>query len=181
MLIAPIFLYFCNMNILDLNDFVPNKFDGESRVWIYQSSRPFGIVEALQIEALLEDFTANWKSHGDVVKGFATMLYGQFIVLMADEKATGVSGCSTDGSVRMIKEIETLYKVNLFDRTSLAFIVKDKIEQLPLNQFNYAFENGFLSANTLYFNNTVQTKNQLMNSWLIPIKDSWLYKKVTVA
>jgi hypothetical protein len=35
---------------------------------------------------------------------------------MADETATGVSGCSTDSSVRLIKEIEKIFGVNMFDR-----------------------------------------------------------------
>jgi hypothetical protein len=50
------------------------------------------------------------------------LFFGQFIILMADEKATGVSGCSTDSSVRLIKDIEQRFGVNMFDRTTLAFV-----------------------------------------------------------
>ena len=154
-------------------DFAPG-----SRVWIYQSSRLFAMSEALQIEELLEHFVTNWKSHGIPVKGAAYLFFGQFVILMADERATGVSGCSTDSSVRLIKEIENLYKVNLFDRQSLAFVIKDKIQLLPLSQLNYAIENNFISPDTLYFNNTVLTKTEMENKWLIPLKESWLSKKV---
>ena len=86
----------------------------------------------------LNSFTARWNSHGVPVKGYANLFFGQFIVLMADETATGVSGCSTDSSVRLVKEIESLFKVNLFDRQSLAFIVKDNIQLLPMAQLQYA-------------------------------------------
>jgi hypothetical protein len=81
---------------------VPQDFDDQSRVWIYQSDRLFSMSEALDIEQMLEQFTSGWNYHGDPVKGFATLFFGQFIVLMADETATGVSGCSTDSSVRLI-------------------------------------------------------------------------------
>ena len=54
-----------------------------------------------------------------------------------------------------IKKIEQVYGVGLFDRTQLAFIIKDKVELLPIAQFEYAFEKNFLTKDTLYFNNTV--------------------------
>jgi hypothetical protein len=87
---------------------LPQDFAPSSRVWIYQSSRIFGLSEALAIEKMLDDFTTDWKSHGIPVKGFGTLFFGQFIVLMADEEKTGVSGCSTDSSVNQLKRISKL-------------------------------------------------------------------------
>lgn len=136
--------------------------------------------EVLQVEDLLNHFTANWKSHSTPVKGFATVFFGQFIILMADERATGVSGCSTDSSVRLIKEIEQLYKVSLFERQNLAFVLKEKVELLPLSQLQYAADHGFINGYTLYFNNLVQTKEELENNWIIPVKESWLTKKIAI-
>lgn len=162
---------------LEYKYLLDGSFAPDSRVWVYQSSRLFSMSEALQIEDLLNHFAANWRSHGDPVKGAAYLFFGQFIILMADERATGVSGCSTDSSVRLIKEIENLYKVNMFDRQQLAFVVKDKVQLIPLAQLSYALENNFVTADTLYFNNIVQTKEALENNWLIPVKDSWLAKK----
>lgn len=162
---------------LDYIKFLPDGFTPETRVWIYQSHRLFTIPEAFQIEDILNTFVKDWKSHGTPVKGYANLLFGQFIVLMADESATGVSGCSTDSSVRVIKEIEKTFQVPLFDRQSLAFYVKDKIQILPLSQVPYALENKFLDADTLYFNNTVQTKAELENNWIIPLSASWLATK----
>ena len=155
------------------------SFHPGSRVWVYQSSRVFLMSEALAIEPILEDFASQWKSHGTPVKGAAYLLFGQFIVLMADETATGVSGCSTDSSVRLIKDLEQQYGVNLFDRTALAFVIKDKIQLLPLAQLQYAADNGFVQPETLYFNNLVQTKEELENNWIIPVGQSWLQKRIS--
>lgn len=129
------------------------------------------------MEDMLIEFSANWKSHGAPVKGFAQLLFGRFIILMADESATGVSGCSTDSSVHLIKDIEQKFNNNLFDRQSLAFIIKDKIEMLPLSQLKYAMENRFITPDTLYFNNTVSTKEQLEKEWIIPAGESWLRRR----
>src|SRR4026207_581568 len=128
-----------------------NNFHTDSRVWVYQASRIFSLNEALEIEELLKEFTRTWKSHGTPVKGEAHLFFGQFIVLIADETATGVSGCSTDSSVRMIKDFEQRFGVNLLDRTTLALVTKEKVELLPLSQLQYAIDNGFINGDTLYF------------------------------
>ena len=155
------------------------SFSPDSRVWIYQASRLFTISEALDIEKMLSAFTTQWKSHGTSVKGDGHLFLGQFVILMADERATGVSGCSTDSSVRLVKNIEQMFGVNMFDRTTLAFVIKDKVQLLPLSELQYAYDNHFISADTLYFNNLVQTKDELEKSWIIPVKDSWLARKIS--
>ena len=159
---------------------LPDNFSPRSKVWIYQSSRPFGISEALEIEELLNKFCAEWRSHGDKVAAYANLFFGQFLVLMADETEVSVGGCSTDSSVRFIKSLEQQYGVNFFDRGNLTFIVKDKIQSLPMNQLQYAWDNGFITADTLYFNNTVQNREELEKGWIISVKDSWLARKLKV-
>ena len=162
---------------LEYRNLLDEQFDPHSRVWIYQSNRLFSLPEALEIEATLNNFTSNWLSHGSSVKGEAHLFFGQFIVLLADETATSVGGCSTDSSVHLVKAIEQQFSVNLFDRTTLAFVAKEKVQLLPLSQLPYAIENGFITGDTLYFNNTVQTKKELETRWIIPVKESWLAKR----
>jgi hypothetical protein len=160
---------------------LPAEFAENSKVWIYQSSRLFNMQEALQLEDMLNNFTATWQTHGNPVKGFATLFFGRFIILMADETEAGVSGCSTDSSVRLIKQIENQFGVALFDRQILAFFIKDKIELIPLSQLSYAAANGFIERETLYFNNLVQTKLELIDKWMIPVGESWLAGKIKQA
>ena len=162
----------------DVAQYLPADFHPSSRVWIYQSSRLFLMSEALAIEPMLEAFLASWNTHGTPVKGFANLLFGQFIVIMADETHAGVSGCSTDSSVRLVKQIEENFKVDMFNRQNLAFIVKDKVQLLPLAQLQYGFDNGFLNQDTLYFNNLVANKAEMLEKWIIPIKDSWLTARI---
>lgn len=160
---------------------LPEDFEENSRVWIYQASRLFTLSEALHIEDILNDLVANWKAHGAPVKGYANLLFGQFIILMADETATGVSGCSVDSVVRIIQQVEKQFGVEMFNWQNLAFIVKDKVQIIPRQQFSYAIENNFVTLDTLFFNNVVATKQELENNWIIPIKDSWLKAKIKTA
>ncbi|HEV8084128.1 MAG TPA: hypothetical protein VGP55_13055 [Chitinophagaceae bacterium] len=158
-------------------DLIPKDFDGSSRVWVYQSNRSFTLNETIEIEELLQNFTSNWNSHGSQVKGFANLFFGQFIIVIADETEIGVSGCSTDSSVRVIKNIEEDYQVQLFDRQTLAFAVDERIQLIPLSLLNYEIDTEMVTADTLYFNNTILTKKDLINNWIIPAGQSWLSKK----
>lgn len=170
-------LYFCRMN-LDYKHLLPADFDPTSKVWVYQSNRPFSLSEVLEVEEILNRFSGEWHSHGAGLKNFVTVFFGQFIVLMADDTHTHVGGCSTDSSMRMIKEIEQKFGVSLFDRHTFGFVVKDKIQLLPASQLDYAVKNNFITPDTLYFNNLVQTKDELENNWLIRVEDSWLSRKL---
>ena len=163
---------------LEYKHLMPADFASDSRVWVYQASRLFSMQEALRIEPILEEFVSQWKAHGDPVKGFATLFFGRFIILIADETHTGVSGCSTDSSVRMIKSIESAFGVSLFDRQQLAFIRNEKIEPIPMSQFDYAIEHGIITTDTLFFNNVVLNKSELENKWIIPVKNSWLARRL---
>src|SRR5918993_3853726 len=100
---------------LEYKYLLPNEFADNSKVWIYQSSRLFTLGEALEIEEALDQFSESWLSHGNEVKGWANLLFGQFLVIMADESNTGVSGCSTDSSVRFVKSLGEKYGVDLFN------------------------------------------------------------------
>lgn len=163
---------------MNTNNIFPADFSPASRVWIYQSNRPFNEQEISEINEQLAQFTAQWNAHGDAVKGWGQVVLNQLIILIADESQTTVSGCSTDSSVRIIKSIEKQYEVNMFDRLLLGFIVKDKVQLLPMAQVAYALEKGYIDENTIYLNNTVLTRQELDTHWLQPLKDSWIAKKL---
>ncbi len=163
---------------IDLTYQLPEDFAPDSRVWIYQSNRPFSAQEIDEINQILKDFVASWTTHGAKVKGHAMVLFNHFIIFMADETASGVSGCSTDSSVRIVKDIVSRYKVDLFNRQLLAFIIQDKLELIPLSKLNDLFENGIITPENLYFNNTILSKIELKEKWIIPLKNSWLSNKL---
>lgn len=157
---------------------IPANFPDASRVWIYQSSREFTSEEILQIEELLVAFRKTWHSHGEKVKDFAQLFFGRFIILMADETQTTVGGCSTDFLVNYIKNLGKDLNTEFFDRSKLAFIIREKVQIVSLDEVNSALEDGYLTAETLYFNNTILTKKDLLNKWIIPIKESWLAGRI---
>jgi hypothetical protein len=158
----------------ELQNIIPADFSENSRVWVYQSSRAFIEREENEINEQLYQFYTQWLSHGAPVKGWAKLVFKQFIVIMADETGTQVGGCSTDSSVRVIKSIERQYEVNMFDRLMLTFLVDGKAQMLPMNQVQYALDKGYIQKDTPLFNNVAGTKKELMSNWLVPLNESWL-------
>lgn len=165
---------------LEYKHLLPDNFSPQSKVWVYQSSRLFTMSEALEIESLLNKFSSEWRSHGDEVYAYCNLFFGRFVVLMADETHARVSGCSTDSSVNFIKGLGQKFDVDFFNRTNLAFVVNEKIQLLPMGQLHYALDNYFINPDTLYFNNTVQTREQLEKNWIIPVKNSWIASRVPI-
>jgi len=164
---------------LDFQHLLPEDFAPESRVWIYQSNRLLFLSEALELEPRLENFLAAWRSHGAKVKCWGNLLFGQFLVLMADETQAGVSGCSTDSSVHFVQKLGEQFKVDFFNRLNLAFYVKEKIQTIPMAQLQPALNAGLITPETRYFNNTVATRAELESNWIVPVKDSWLQKRIS--
>ena len=169
------------MSTKEVQQLLPPDFHDQSRVWIFQSNRPFVEKEQKEIDEQLHQFYAQWQAHGEPVKGWAKLLFNQFVIVMADETGTHVCGCSTDGMVRIIKSLERQYSVNFFDRMTITFLVDGKTQMLPFNQIQYAIDKGYLTQDTLTFNNIATTKQELLETWLVPMKSSWLAGRVAFA
>lgn len=157
---------------------IPSELAPQSRVWIFQSSRPFNEQEEKEINEQLFQFYAQWKSHGQAVKGWATLAFRYFVIVIADETQTGVGGCSTDAMTRIIKSFERQYSVDFFDRLTLTFLKDERPQPLPMQQVSYALQQGFLETDSLLFNNLVDTKEKLLNDWLVPLNQSWLWARL---
>lgn len=164
---------------LSYQQYIPEDFSDESKVWIYQCNRLLTIDEALHLGKMIDDFIDQWETHGKHNKGFIQLVFGQFLILMVDETLHHISGCSIDSSVRFVKEIENTFSVSMFNRQALAFVVKDKVQVIPISQLNYAIDNNFIDGNTLFFNNLVSNKKELLTNWIIPAQKSWLATKVS--
>ncbi|PWS26516.1 ABC transporter ATPase [Pedobacter yonginense] len=149
------------------------SFSPQSRVWIYQSNRKFSSVEQAEILKKLEAFTNQWKAHGNELLAKAEIRYGYFIILTVDERQANVTGCSIDSSVRLIKEIEQEYHVDLFNRFNIAYKVNDDVVVNGKEDFETLVNIKQVTTDTIVFNNMVQTLEELNTKWEIPFKNSW--------
>lgn len=158
-----------------------HHFHDQSKVWIYLANRPFTESETGSINQAITSFCKEWSAHGTNLKAAGEIRFNQFIILMVDETAAGASGCSIDKSVRFIQSLERTYDVQLFNRLLIAIKEEKEIKLIPLNDFQELIKSGAIHATTLVFNNAVTTKGEMNNTWLLPLKDSWLGARLSVA
>lgn len=149
------------------------SFSPQSRVWIYQSDRKFTSTEETEILNKLAAFTNQWKAHGNELLAKAEIRYGFFIILTVDESQAGVTGCSIDSSVRLIKEIEQEYHVDLFNRFNIAYKVNEEVVVNSKEDFETLVNIKQVTPETIVFNNMVQILAELETKWEVPFKNSW--------
>jgi hypothetical protein len=150
-----------------------DKLGGHSRVWIYQADRALNDEEVQRIESVLSTFVSNWKAHGHPVQGSAQVLHNHFLLIYADEEASGVSGCSIDGSVRLIQELGREMQIDFFNRLNLVVQDAEAVRVIPRMNLEAEIEAGQVTAETLVFDNLVATKADLEASWQKPLRDTW--------
>lgn len=147
-----------------------------ARIWIYQSTRRFSTEEKEFVTERLTAFCNQWNTHGALIPSSFDIQYDQIIILSVDESRLGASGCSIDSSVRTLREIEQKLEVNLLDQGKVSFINKGNVVTSKFQEIKDYIQAGNLQEETPVFNPMVQKKEDLVENWLIPAKDSWLKK-----
>lgn len=145
----------------------------EARVWIYQANRPFTEDELQRLTPKIEGFLTQWAAHGADLKAGFTIQYRRFIVLGLDQQINSASGCSIDASVHFIQEIEKEFRIDLMDKMNVSFKQGEYLAYKPLLDFKKMVKNRSVSPKTIVFNNLVNTKEEFLHSWEIPLEESW--------
>lgn len=151
-----------------------NNFSPASKVWIYQSTRPFTGDEILKINEKLHLFTSQWTAHNAQLNALGYVIEDRIILLMVDETHSSASGCSIDSSVHFIKSLEKELDVNLFDRTIFNYWLKDKLYSARLNELEQLIYTGIITKDTNVFDPLVNTKSEFDTQFKLPLRTSWM-------
>jgi hypothetical protein len=148
---------------------------GDARLWIFAASRPLAADESAALLARVDDFVGGWLAHGHPVVGARDWRHGRFLLVGADERATGVSGCSIDSLFRVLKELEGRLGAGLLDRSGIWFRdASGEIRSATRPEFRALVQAGEVGEDTVVFNNTLGTVGELLaGKWEVPVRDSW--------
>lgn len=153
-----------------------NNLPDNSRVWIYQANRTLLTEEIEYISAKTLNFIEQWTRHGEDLKGSFTIKYNQFLVIVVDESFNEVSGCAIDASVQLIKELENNLNIDLMNKLNISFKDNENINTVSLSDFQNFVKEKKITAETIVFNNMVQTKKDFETKWEVPAKESWHHR-----
>jgi len=105
----------------------------DSRVWVYQSNRPFSENEKAQLTEAFKVFVDSWAAHGSKLVADAIIIGDYFVVLAVDEKTVMASGCSIDSSVKFIKTIGQQFNIDFFNRLKLVVQKEDETKMIAFS------------------------------------------------
>ena len=145
-----------------------------SRIWVYVSPRRFTPSEQEWIQSRLKDFCDSWATHGKGMPTSFTILEEQLLVLAVDESQLGASGCSIDSSVRVLKDFERKFQINLVDQGKLTLRDQSgQVHVLPALGIKSRIQGGEIGLEQEVILPTIQTKAELSGLWQ-PLSKSWL-------
>src|SRR5258706_13881128 len=121
----------------------------DSGVWIYQADRSFSEAEEKIIADSLKDFCSQWAAHGTQLETSFAVMHSQFIVLSVNENAYGASGCSIDGSVRVLKDLNQQFDIDFFNRTKIAFLIEGEVMLYSMHELPTLFKSNKLLGTSI--------------------------------
>jgi hypothetical protein len=146
-----------------------------ARVWVFGAT---GSVRGEAADRLLEEvdrFLEEWHAHGRAVVGARELRHDRFLLIAADEEATGVSGCSIDSLFRRLRVLETETGIGLLDSGAVWFRGGDgEVRRESRDSFRRLAAEGGVTGDTLVFDNTVATVGEVRrDAWERRLADSW--------
>ena len=145
-----------------------------ARLWIFAAAAPVSPDAANELLERVDTFLEQWNAHGHPVVGARDWRHGRFLLVAADEEATGVSGCSTDTLFRVVKEAERDLGVSLLDSSRVWFRDGDGIRSETRAEFRDRVKSGAAGGDTLVFDNTAATVGEVRaGRWERPMREAW--------
>lgn len=159
-----------------MSDSLFPHFPDDARLWVFAAPRPLSAEERGEVMRRVGGFVEAWVAHGHPVVGAAELVHDRFLFVAADERATGVSGCSIDSMTRALRQVDAELGTALLDASGSVFFrgADGAVTSVPRAEFREMARSGRVSGETVVFDNTVTTVGDLRNGqWEKPLASSW--------
>jgi hypothetical protein len=153
-----------------------DRMPDDARLWVFGAPRPFTPETAERLLAGVDGFLARWAAHGAPVLGARELRHHRFLLVAADERATGVSGCSIDTIFHTLAELEAALGIDLRRTASLVFYrdAQGAVQAAERPAFRALAAAGSVNEDTPVFDNTVGTVGELRaGRWETRLGDAW--------
>jgi len=152
-----------------------DRLPDDARIWVFAAARPLSADESARLLERVDAFIAEWAAHGVPVVGARELRHDQFLVIGADERATGVSGCSTDTLFHTLATAEQELGVAMRDGSRVFWRDRDgQVRSATRAEFRALAASGEVDADTIVFDNTVATAGNLREGlWETRLADAW--------
>ena len=159
--------------------YVPfEQLDGKSRLWIYQSERPFTSEEVDGLLLEIQNFLEEWTSHNRALQASFQIVENRILVMGVDEGVAGASGCSIDKMMHFIQALEQRHNLSLLNRQLITYRNNGSWETTKLRNFIEGVRTGDISSSTLIYDLLISDKATWQESSTKPVLESWVKKMI---
>lgn len=146
------------------------------RIWIYTISKALNAEQLTEFKNRCQSFVSTWTAHDVSLDASFEIYKDRLVIFKVDEANYNASGCSIDKQVRLVKELEQTFSVDLLNRLLVAYEAGDEVVVVKQSDVTALLNEGKMNANTLVFDNTISQSTDLSDKWKRPLKDTYLSK-----
>jgi len=154
-------------------------FPDESRIWLFQTLEPLTDRQLADVESALGTFLGQWRAHQQPVRASAALILSHFLIIVADERLTVVSGCAGDALHQAVQGLGAQLNRDFFDRLHVPVWMEDRLQFLSRKAIAKGLEEGHLRPDLTVFDHTVQNGHlgAWRQDWVRPLSDTWLARR----
>jgi hypothetical protein len=146
------------------------------KIWIYTLSKQLAAEQELELKTTCQNFVSTWTAHDVRLDASYELYKHRLLIFKVDEANYNASGCSIDKQLRLVKELEQKFDIELLNRLLVAYESNDEINVVKNNRIAELLENSIISADTLVFDNTITDAEDLKTNWKKPLGQTYLAK-----
>jgi hypothetical protein len=128
------------------------NFSPNNKVWIYISNYSIDQLLHNNLNKKFNDFFVDWKSHGEKIKGEFKVIDNYIIALTATVINGSMCGRAVDAQVRLMKELDQEFQLDLLNRNKMAYLSEEKIKIFDFKDLKYLIKNNKINLNTFWCN-----------------------------
>lgn len=152
------------------------------KLWIYTLSEKLTEEQEMDLKNRCQTFVSGWTAHDVSLDASFELYKHRLLIFKVDETKYAASGCSIDKQLRLVKELEQAFSVELLNRllvaydTSSSTSIDETIEVVKASQIKELLANGIISEDTLVYDNAITNSNELNTAWKKPLHQTYLAK-----
>ncbi len=144
------------------------------RIWIYTISHLLPEEQLQQLKQRCQDFVSTWTAHEVSLDASFELYKNRLLIFKVNEANYNASGCSIDKQVRLVKELEQQFSVELLNRLLVAYEKQDEVAVVKTAEIAGLLHDGSINEHTLVFDNTISQSAELATDWKKPLKETYL-------
>ena len=99
-------------------------------------------------------------------------MFSRFLLIVFDESNDIISGCGIDKSVQLVRDLSSLFNIDLMDRSQLYTWKNEQVVTTPINELAHEYAKDERFDDQLVFNTMVKELGELRNGFIVPFSQS---------